>query len=455
MNSRIDRISFFGLGYVGLVSAACLASKGFEVVGFDVDRKRLRELMNGNAPIYEPGLEELIKEGVASKRLRFTADYKDAVLSSDLTFITVGTPSRQDGSIDLTYVRSASRMIGDALRGKDGWHLVVVKSTVTPGTTGGIVRREIERASDKRCGHDFGLCMNPEFLREGSAVRDALEPDRVVIGEFDKRSGDALEGLYREFYGEEMKLVRTSLVNAELIKYASNAFLAMKVSFINMIANLCQRIPGADVEVVAKGIGLDRRIGPDFLKAGLGWGGSCWPKDLKALKDEFERLGVDSPLIDATLKVNDVQPYRILELARGLLGSLDGKRVALLGLSFKPNTDDMRGAVSIRLVNALLDEGASVVVYDPKAMGNAKLIFGDRVDYAKSAIDCIKGSDCVVIVTGWDEFRGLKPDDFKRYMRDPVVVDGRRIFDPKEFEGIKFASIGLGRAELASEDRGA
>jgi len=440
------RISFMGLGYVGLVSAACFASRGFNVIGFDVDESKVKKINQGLSPIFEPGLSKLIEQSVKNGYLKSTTNLVEAIVNTDITFITVGTPSREDGNIDLRYVEEAARMIGETLQQKDEWHLVVVKSTVTPTTTEKVVKPIIEKASGKRCCKDFGLCMNPEFLREGSAVEDTFKADRIIIGEVDTRSGNILEAFYREFYGNDIPpVIRTTPVNAELIKYANNAFLAMKVSFINMIANLCQKFPGADVEIVAKGIGLDKRIGPLFLKAGAGWGGSCWPKDLKALRNFANRVNIDLPLVDATLKVNDEQPYILVELAKSLIGNLAGRKIAVLGLSFKPNTDDMREAVSIRIIKKLIDEGAYVVVYDPAALNNAKKIFGNIVKFASSSIDCLKDADCALIVTEWDEFKRLKPDDFIKYMRTPAVVDGRRIYDPVVFSSkLRFAAVGLG-----------
>ena len=445
------RVSIFGLGYVGLTFGVCLAKRGYEVVGVDVDENRVAMVNRGEAPFYEPGLEELLREAVENRLFRATTDSYEVVLSSDISFICVGTPSRPDGSADLSYVESAARSIGRALRDKKGWHLVVVRSTVPPGTTGGIVRRIIEEESGKRAGVDFGLCMNPEFTREGSAVEDTFTPDRIVIGELDERSGAFLEKLYRDFHGSNMPpIIRTSLTNAELIKYASNAFLAMKVSFINEIANIAQRVPEADVEIIARGIGLDKRIGPLFLRAGLGFGGSCFPKDLRALIRFSESVGYEPKIIRAVMEVNESQPYRALELAKSLLGSLEGKRIAVLGLAFKPNTDDVREAVSIKIVKALLSEGASVVVYDPKAMPNARRVLGETVVYAGSAEECLRGADCAIVVTEWDEFRKLRPEDFSRLMRTPVVVDGRRIYDPKEYSRkLKYAAIGLGPFETS------
>lgn len=440
-------ISFFGLGYVGLTTAVCFASRGFKVVGFDVDEKKVETINLGIIPFFEPNLEEMLKNVIKYRFFEATKDPLKAILESDITFITVGTPSMEDGSIDLTHIKSASKIIGEALRYKDNWHLVVVKSTVLPTTTENIVGKIIEEKSGKRIGEGFGLCMNPEFLREGNAVEDTLNPDRIIIGEVNEKSGDALEELYRYFYCDNVPaIIRTTPVNAELIKYANNAFLAMKVSFINMIANLCQKIPGADVEVIAKGIGLDKRIGPLFLKAGAGWGGSCWPKDLKALLSFSLRNEIELPLVEATLKINEKQPYKVIELAREFIGKFEGKRISVLGLAFKPGTDDMREAVSIKIVNRLLEENAKVVVYDPKAMHNARRIFGEKVEYASSVEESLKDSECALIITEWDEFRKLKPEDFIKLMKTPIVIDGRRIYDPKEYSlKLKFKSIGLSK----------
>ena len=443
---RQKALSFFGLGYVGLASAVCFASRGFKVIGFDVDPEKVELVKSGKPPFYEPQLDGLLMEALKSGLLSFTNSPDEAVEGSDVTFITVGTPSNPDGSINLEQVKNASKQIGQALSGKSGYHLVVVRSTVTPGTTENVVKPIIERFSGKMCGDGWGLCFNPEFLSEGSAVNDAFHPDRIIIGEFDRTSGEILEELYRTFYRSEMpRTMRTTLVNAELVKYANNAFLAMKVSFINMMANLCQKLPGADVEVIAQGIGLDKRIGPLFLKAGAGWGGSCFRKDLEALLDFALKNSVELPLVEATLKVNNAQPYRLVELAKGLIGELDGKKVSVLGLAFKPETDDMRDAVSIKIVRRLLEEGAKVTVYDPKAMGNARKIFGEAVEYAESVDDCLKGSVCAIIVTEWDEFRKLTPQKFIELMKIPAVVDGRRIYEPEAFSSkLRFTAVGLG-----------
>ena len=435
------------MGYVGLCTAVAFASRGYTVVASEADPEKASMISRGAPPFYEPGLDEMLVEVLRSGRFRCTTSTEKAVLDTDVTFITVGTPSKPDGSVDLSYVESSAEEIGRALSSKGSYHLVVVKSTVIPGTTENVVKPILERSSRKRCGVDFGLCVNPEFLREGSALYDTFNPDRIVIGECDERSGDVLESLYKEFYAEKMPpLLRTSPVNAELIKYANNAFLAMKVSFINTIANICERIPGADVTVVAKGIGLDKRIGSLFLNAGLGYGGSCLPKDLRALIQHSRSLGYEPKLLEAVEEVNDSQPQKAIELCKELVGELRGKRVAVLGLAFKPNTDDMRDAVSIKVVKRLLDEGARVVVYDPRAVENAKKVFGSSVEYASSVEECLRGSECAIVVTEWEEFRRLRPEDFLRLMKEPVVVDGRRIYDAELFSSrLRFAAVGFGK----------
>ena len=442
---RIKSISIFGLGYVGLSTAVCFASKGFKVLGVDIDRRKVDALRKGETYVYEPKLKSLLLKAMKNGCFHPMLDHKRAVTESEATFITVGTPSKEDGSADLRHVEESSRMIGSSLKDKESYHLVVVKSTVPPGTTNQLVKPTIEMASSKRCGSEWGLCMNPEFLREGSAIKDTLKPDRIIIGEYDKASGDVLEKLYEEFYDYKMPpLIRTNPANAELIKYANNAFLATKVSFINSVANLCQKIPNADVKVVAESIGLDRRIGHLFLNAGLGWGGSCFLKDLKALTAYAKGLHAELPVVEASMKVNEDQPLIAISLAHKLVGVLKKKRVSILGLSFKPNTDDMREAVSVKVINSLLKEGAYVVVHDPRALDNAKKIFGDKVRYEERVRDCLKDSECCIIVTEWDEYKALKPNDFQRYMKNPAVVDGRRIYDPEEFKLIKYATVGLG-----------
>jgi len=345
-------ISIVGTGYVGLCTAVGFASRGYKVVASTHDPEKAELINKGVPPFFEYGLEEILQKVVKKGYLKCVLDREEAVLDTGITIISVSTPSQPDGSIDLRFIESSAREIGGALNKKDAYHLVVVKSTVVPGTTENMVKPSIEKSSGKRCGVDFGLCMNPEFLREGSALYDTLHPDRVIIGEHDEKSGDILESVYRDFLGEEMLLmIRTNLPTAELIKYANNAFLATKISFINTIANICEKIPGADVTVIAQGVGLDKRISPLFLRAGLGYGGSCFPKDVKALIAVSKSLGYSPVLFNAVEDVNNIQPYHAVRLAEKLMGDLAGKRVAVLGLAFKPDTDDMREAVSVKVIN--------------------------------------------------------------------------------------------------------
>lgn len=407
----------------------------------------MAKIQQGIAPFYEPGLSEMLKETIQNGSLRCLINQTQrAVLETDVTYIAVGTPSMSDGSIDLQYIEAASRDIGKALRQKAGYHVVVVKSTVIPGTSQNVVRAILEKESQKRCGADFGLCMNPEFLRQGSAFKDTFNADRVVIGSFDQRSGDVLEALYREFYGASLPpTIRTTLSTAELIKYASNSMLAAKISFINTIANICEKIPGADVKVVAAAMGLDKRIGPLFLDAGLGYGGSCFPKDVKALIACSKAFGYTPELLESVESVNHAQPLKAVQFCREQLGTLEGKNIALLGLAFKPETDDMREARVIPIIHQLLAEGANVTAYDPVAIPVAKAIFQDKIRYAQSVDECLKDADIAILVTEWAEFRKLAPEDFLQRMKQPILIDGRRLYNPETFsQKLKFIAIGLG-----------
>jgi len=441
------RISIVGTGYVGLCTAVGFASKGYDVITSTYNPKKAELINKGTPPFFEPGLEELLKKAVSEGCLRCVLEREEAVLNTDITFIAVATPSQPDRRINLQHVQTSAREIGEALNKKSTYHLVVVKSTVVPGTAQNLVKPMLEKHSNKRCGTDFGLCMNPEFLREGSAIYDTLHPDRIIIGEHDKTSGDTLQNLYQEFCSEELPpIIRTNLPTAELIKYTNNAFLATKISLINEVANICEKIPSTDINIVANAIGLDPRIGPLFLSAGLGYGGSCLPKDVRALIALSKDLGYDPVLLNAVEEVNNTQPHKVIDLAKKLIGDLQGRRIAILGLAFKPNTDDVREAVSIKVINKLLEKRANPVTYDPVATTNAKKFLGNRVEYASSAIECIKGADCCIIATEWDEFKQLKPEDFVKNMRVATVVDGRRIYDPEEYSRkLKFAAVGLGR----------
>lgn len=443
---KLHSISIIGSGYVGLSTALGFTSKGYAVIASDPDKEKTKKIQEGILPFHEPNLEELLKNAVKTGKLRCVPKCKEAILKTDISFVAVGTPSLPDGNIDLQYIEEASCEIGRALKKKTTYHLIVIKSTVSPTTTENILKPLIETHSSKNCGVDFGLCMSPEFLREGSALQDMLHPDRIIIGEYDKKSGDTLEALLRDFYSENTPpIIRTNLSTAELIKYASNSFLATKISFINTIANICEKTRGADVSIVAKGMGLDKRIGSLFLNAGLGYGGSCFPKDLKALITYSKNIGYHPTLLDSVEGVNKTQPYKAVELCKSFLTDLKEKNIAILGLAFKPDTDDMREAVAVPIIHQFLKESANVTAYDPVAIPNAKSIFQDKIKYATSAIQCLKNADCCILVTEWPEFKNLTPEDFTKNMKQPILIDGRRLYDSGEFgRKMKFAAIGLG-----------
>ena len=418
-------IAIIGLGYVGLTTALSFARAGISVYGFEISKERVSSIQKGEVPFYEPGLSQLLKECLT--RGLFTVG--NTLTSSKIMFLTVGTPSDKDGNIDLSYVKGASRTLGEALQNSDQYDLVVVKSTVTPGTTENVVKPLIETASGKKFGSGLGLAVNPEFLREGSALRDMMHPDRLVIGEFDRKAGETLVKLYERFYGSDLPpILRTNTVNAEFIKYASNAFLAAKISFINTIANIAYNISGADVKIIAKGMGLDKRIGEGFLNAGVGYGGSCFPKDMRALINFSSKQGYEPGLLSKVDEVNNQQALEIVDCASEMTGGLQEKKIALLGLSFKPDTDDIREAPSLKIIQGLLDRGTeTIAVHDPAAMNNVKQVFGNRLEYCLDVLETIKGADCCILATEWDVFRKLAPEDFLQLMRNPVLIDGRRL----------------------------
>jgi len=423
------KVSIFGLGYVGLSHAVAYALRGTKIVGFDVDRKKIELIRKGISPIKEPDVVKHLENLVKTGKIKVTEDHKDAVLSTNISFICVNTPPLQDGSADLSQVKTAISMIGEVLRDKKEFHLVVVNSTVPPTTTENVVKPLLEDVSGKKIGEDVGLCFMPEFLREGSAVQDILSPWRIVIGEIDKKGGNVLHQFLLDVYrGKLPPLIRTAPVNAELIKYASNAFLAMRVSFINTIARLCELLPKANVDVVAYGMGLDPRIGTQYLKAGPGFGGICLPKDLRALIRTSEKFGYDPVLLKAIYKVNEEQMEHVVELVENVLGGLKNRDVAVLGLAFKAGIDDVRESPAIRIVNCLVGRGARVKVYDPLAMESAKNVLENKVTYASSMYECIKDCDAAIVVTDWKEFKRLTPEDLRKFMRKAVLIDTRRVF---------------------------
>ena len=431
------RIAMIGSGYVGLVSGACLADFGHEVVCIDKDPGKIAALNEGRMPIYEPGLDTLVAENVRAKRLTFSTDLRPAVASAQAVFIAVGTPSRRgDGFADLSYVTAAAREIAEALT---GYTVIVTKSTVPVGT-GDEVERIIREA---RPDLDVGVASNPEFLREGAAIDDFKRPDRIVIGAEDNRVAAVMQEVYRPLYLNAAPILLTGRRTAELTKYAANAFLATKITFINEIADLCEQV-GANVQEVARGIGLDNRIGSKFLHAGPGYGGSCFPKDTLALVKTAQDYGTPVRIVETVVAVND---QRKRAMARKVIaacgGSVRGKRVALLGLTFKPNTDDMRDAPSLSIIAGLQDAGAEIVAYDPEGMEQARPLL-QGVAYAEDAYACAEGADALVIVTEWNAFRALDLARLKGLMRAPVLVDLRNVYAPEEARRQGLRHVGVG-----------
>jgi len=442
-------VSILGTGFIGLCSAACFAYKDIKVLASTHNSKKSKMINEGKAPFYEADLQEMMDDIKANKPelLQSLLDPAKAVLETDISMITQGTPMREDKSINLGYIESTAREIGEALKQKDKYHLVVVRSTVVPGTSRNLVGKIITEVSGKIPGKDFGLCMQPEFLAEGRSIEDTLKPDRIVIGAIDDRSGNMLQEFYEYFYGDHLKncpILRMNLESAELVKYGNNCLLSTKISYANEFANFAQLVPNVDIVQVMKGVGLDYRINDRFLGSGVGFGGSCFHKDVNAIKSWSKSKGYPSRLLEAVLGINDDQAIKIVDMAEELAGKLAGKKVTLLGLSFKPGTDDMREAPSLRVVDELMKRGImDITGYDPKAKETAKVEFGDKIKYADSSEEALEGSDCAFLITEWDEFKNLIPEDFKRSMKTPNVIDGRRLFDYDKFNNaLPFRAIG-------------
>jgi len=430
-------IAVIGSGYVGLVTGACFAEFGVDVTCVDVDAEKIRRLTNGESPIYEPGLERLINKNVQAGRLRFTTDIEAASRQALVIFIAVGTPPLPDGSADLTFVDSVARTLAGYL---DGYKVIVTKSTVPVGT-GKHLMRLIKEHQVKDT--DFSVVSNPEFLREGAAISDFMRPDRVVIGGSDPEAIAIMRDLYRPLYLIETPFVITSLEGAELIKYAANAFLATKISFINEIANLCEKV-GCDVHDVARALGMDRRIGPKFLHAGPGFGGSCFPKDTAALSMIGRQFSSPTRIVDAVIEVNEKQRESMIPKIEKLAGGLEGKRVAVLGLAFKPETNDMRDAPSVDIIRGLGKRGASVIAYDPIATNEAREILPD-IEFAADEYEAVTGADVLVFLTEWNQFRALDMERIRNSMKAPRIADLRNIYDPTDIREMGFEYVGVGR----------
>ena len=426
-------ISVVGSGYVGLITAVGLASKGHKVVCIDIDQRKVDMINQAEPPFYQEDLEQVLHTHVKQRgNLRASLDY-DEIAHSHVTFICVYTSCNNGSNADFSAIKDSSKKIGQAIKGKQEYHLVVTKSSVPPGTTEEIIMPLLQDHSGKKAGKDLGIAVNPEFLQEGKALSSYLNSDRIVVGQHDQKSGDVVQEIYSDFHAP---ILRTGLRTAEMIKFASNAFLATRVSFINEIGNLCKKLD-IDVYEVANAMGYDPRIGRSYLNAGVGFGGSCLPKDLEILLHKYESTGEKSLLLNAVYQVNRLQPVKLIEITQKRLGNLQGKKIAVLGLAFKPNTDDIRHAPALELIRQLLQQGAKVIAYDPKAIPKAMEVFPQELEYGESVRDTIAGCDCVLILTDWHEFK-----DETMYA-DKTVVDGRRTLDPvkakqvcRHYEGV-------------------
>lgn len=430
------KITVVGTGYVGLVVGACLAETGNDVVCVDVDERKIRGLRRGRVPIYEPGLEELVRRNQTEKRLVFSTALSRATRGAQVIFIAVGTPSGADGSADMQHVLTVA---GQLARAMNGYTVIAIKSTVPVGTAAR-VRAIITRATR----HPFSVVSNPEFLKQGSAVEDFLKPNRVVIGADDDSARELMRALYAPFTRTGAPIVTMDCTSAELSKYAANAMLATRVSFMNEIANVCERF-GANVDDVRRVVASDRRIGPSFLFPGIGYGGSCFPKDVQALVHSARKDGYRFRILEAVEAVNSSQKRRLFEKMQAVLGPLDGKQIAIWGLAFKPRTDDMRAAPSITMIEALLEAGAKVVAYDPQAQRSARAIFGSRITLAGHSYDALKGADALGILTEWNEFREPDFSRMRSLMRAPVIFDGRNLFDLAQMRAHGFTYYSIGR----------
>jgi UDPglucose 6-dehydrogenase len=430
----LSKVAVIGAGYVGLTTAACLADLGNDVVVVDINREKIAQLKGHHVPFYEPGLNELVERNARAGRLRFTTAYEDAVPGAEFAVIAVSTPEGEGGEADLSYVEAAATSIANCM---DGPLVVVNKSTVPP-LTGDMVSSVLRKPNR---GHSAAVVSNPEFLREGSAIQDFMHPDRVVIGSHDREAAEKVARLYSPL--DARILITPNIYTAEMVKYASNAFLAARISFINEIARISERV-GADAKLVAEGMGMDKRIGPSFLDAGIGYGGSCFPKDVKALAALAERFDYHPELLQAVMDINRDQRMVVIDKLRECLEELPGRVIGLFGLAFKPNTDDLREAPSLDIAKVLLAAGALVRAYDPAAMEGSRRILPD-IEYMDGAYETAAGADAVVVVTEWNEFRYLDLGRVKQSMRRPVVIDGRNIYDPAVMRALGFTYRGIGR----------
>ena len=433
------KIAIIGLGFVGLTFASVLASKGFKVIGIDIDIKKSRQIADGIPPFYEDDLEKTLKIGL-KKNLAITNNFS-SIIDCDVIFITVGTPQKKDGSIELAMIKRAVTVIGKTISKTRKNPIILVKSTVTPGTMQHVIRPILEKQSGKKAGKDFGLISNPEFLQESSAIKDTKFPHVIVLGGYKTKFMSKMKKIFANLH-PKIPIIITNHQTAEMIKYANNSFLATKISFINQLANICQNIPGADIDDIAKTIGLDPRIGNLFLNAGPGYGGSCLPKDMKALINFANKVGIKPKLLDAVEEINLKQLEQIIIMLEEKLGTLRSKRITILGTAFKPNTDDIRDSVGIELIKKLLKKRATVTIYDPKSMNNTMKVFGDEIFYAKSLPSSLNNSECLIIMTQWKQFEILNNKLIKS-MKRKLIVDCRRILSKKILDA-DYHAIGIG-----------
>jgi len=438
-----NNIAIIGTGYVGLVTGACLSEFGLNVICVDSDISKISLLNNNIIPFYEPELKQLVEKNRTAQRLSFTSDIKEAIDQSTVIFIAVGTPPQEDGSADLNYVLNAAKSIADYM---NEYKLIVIKSTVPVGTCRRVNELITNVLRERNVKVEFDVASNPEFLREGSAIRDFMHPDRIVIGFENERAKNILKDIYNVLYLIDVPFVFTNLETAEMIKYASNAFLATKISFINEIANLCDEV-GADVHDVAKAMGMDGRIGKYFLHPGPGFGGSCLPKDTKALLEMGNKLGIEMKLVKSVIEVNEMQWRKLLEKMRLILKDLKDKRIAVLGIAFKQNTDDIRESPAIKIINSLLNEGSYILAYDPVANSKALDLFhnNDQIKIGNSEYEVAEGADALVILTEWNQFRHLDLKKIKSLMKNNFIFDFRNIYEPEEIKKLGFIYVGVGR----------
>ena len=441
--NTMSALSVIGIGKLGLPLAAYCAHKGYQVIGVDTNPATVEAVNQAKSLIYEPGLDELLKS--SHGRLSATTDYRIAIENSEITFILVPTPSEENGGFSTTYVEAAAKNIAEVLKSKNEFHIVVLTSTILPGATETAIKPILENVSGKRCGIDFGLCYNPEFVALGSVIKDLAEPDAVLIGQSDPKSGDLLAEVYKTVCSHNPPIVRTTFYNAEVAKLALNVFITTKITLANAFAEICEQLPGGNVDVVTKFLGLDSRIGAKYLTGGLGYGGPCFPRDNLAFIALARQHNIQAWLQEATHRVNNHQNERIVKLVQQRLGAIKNKTIALLGITYKPNTDVVEASASLEVAKRLSEEGASLRIYDPAGNDAARQVLGDKnVVYATSVADCLRKAQLCILATPWEEFKSLTPEDFAAHMEKPLLLDCWRFFDQQRFTGkVAYLTLGL------------